>query len=135
MDVLPGTGYVFYLREIADEVFREGLQLERCAGYSAARLFRRAVPLCRDVPLHRRKCADLKVRRRHRTSAFSASNSFLGVIWALPFGMVSVERMLFSISMGEEDRVHNIGIRLVYRIAKKIVYQNLLGCNVLTMEV
>ncbi len=37
-------------------------------------------------------------------SAFSASNSFLGVIWALPFGMVAVQRMLFSISIGEEDR-------------------------------
>ena len=37
-------------------------------------------------------------------SSFAASNSLLGVVWALPFGMVAVARMLFSISMGEEDR-------------------------------
>ena len=37
-------------------------------------------------------------------SAFAASNSFLAVIWPLPFGMVAVARMLFSISLGEEDR-------------------------------
>ena len=37
-------------------------------------------------------------------SAFAASNSLLAVIWAVPFGMVAVARMLFSISIGEEDR-------------------------------
>ena len=37
-------------------------------------------------------------------ASFAASNSLLGVIWALPFGMVAVLRMLFSISIGEEDR-------------------------------
>ena len=37
-------------------------------------------------------------------SSFAASNSLLAVIWAVPFGMVAVCRMLFSISMGEEDR-------------------------------
>ncbi len=37
-------------------------------------------------------------------SAFSASNSFLGIIWALPFGMAAVTRMLLSIAVGEEDR-------------------------------
>ena len=37
-------------------------------------------------------------------SAFAASNSLLAVVWAYPFGMLAVERMLFSISMGEEDR-------------------------------
>ena len=37
-------------------------------------------------------------------SSFAASNSLLGVIWAVPFGMVAVSRMLFSISIGEEDR-------------------------------
>lgn len=55
-------------------------------------------------------------------SAFSASNSFLGVIWALPFGMVSVERMLFSISMGEEDRESLVGtMRVVLRIGVPIM--------------
>ena len=37
-------------------------------------------------------------------SAFAASNSLLAVIWAVPFGMVAVSRMLFSISIGKEDR-------------------------------
>ncbi len=37
-------------------------------------------------------------------SSFAASNSVLAVIWAVPFGMVAVARMLFSISIGEEDR-------------------------------
>ncbi len=37
-------------------------------------------------------------------SSFAASNSLLGVVWALPFGMLGVSRMLFSISIGEEDR-------------------------------
>ena len=37
-------------------------------------------------------------------SAFAASNSLLAVVWAVPFGMVAVARMLFSISIGEEDR-------------------------------
>lgn len=37
-------------------------------------------------------------------SSFAASNSLLSIIWSLPFGMVAVARMLFSVSMGEEDR-------------------------------
>ncbi len=37
-------------------------------------------------------------------ASFSASNSLLAVIWSVPFGMMSVSRMLFSVSIGEEDR-------------------------------
>jgi len=37
-------------------------------------------------------------------SAFAASNSLLAIVWAVPFGMMAVARMLFSISIGEEDR-------------------------------
>lgn len=37
-------------------------------------------------------------------SSFSASNSLLAIVWAVPFGMAAVCRMLFSISFGEEDR-------------------------------
>ncbi len=37
-------------------------------------------------------------------SAFAASNSFLAVIWAVPFGMLSTARMLMSIAVGNEDR-------------------------------
>ena len=46
----------------------------------------------------------LKVVGSVGLSAFAASNSLLAVIWAVPFGMVAVSRMLFSISIGEEDR-------------------------------
>lgn len=37
-------------------------------------------------------------------SAFAASNSLLAIVWAVPFGMMAVARMLFSISIGEQDR-------------------------------
>ena len=37
-------------------------------------------------------------------SAFAASNSLLALIWPVPFGMMAVSRMLFSISIGEHDR-------------------------------
>ena len=37
-------------------------------------------------------------------SSFAASNSLMAVFWPIPFGMVAVCRMLFSISIGEEDR-------------------------------
>ena len=37
-------------------------------------------------------------------SSFAASNSLLAVFWAGPFGMMAVSRMLFSVSLGEEDR-------------------------------
>ena len=49
-------------------------------------------------------------------SSFAASNSFLGIIWALPFGMMAVERILLSISIGEEDRASILNtIRIVFR--------------------
>ena len=38
-------------------------------------------------------------------SSFAASNSLLAVFWSVPFGMMAVSRMLFSISIGEEDRL------------------------------
>ncbi|MBR4122167.1 MAG: ATP-binding protein [Erysipelotrichaceae bacterium] len=37
-------------------------------------------------------------------SAFSAANNFLSLFWAIPAGMLAVSRMLFSVSVGEEDR-------------------------------
>jgi Na+-driven multidrug efflux pump/anti-sigma regulatory factor (Ser/Thr protein kinase) len=37
-------------------------------------------------------------------SAFTASNSFLGLFWAIPNGMLAVSRMLISVAVGEEDR-------------------------------
>ena len=37
--------------------------------------------------------------------------------------------------MQENDDFKNIGIKLVYGIAKKVDYQNLLGMNVLTIRI
>lgn len=37
-------------------------------------------------------------------SAFAANDALLRFFWAIPFGMVAVSRMLFSVSVGEEDR-------------------------------
>ena len=37
-------------------------------------------------------------------ASFAASNSLLAVFWPVIFGMLAVSRMLFSISVGEEDR-------------------------------
>ena len=37
-------------------------------------------------------------------AAFTASNSLLNLFWAIPGGMLTVSRMLISISVGEEDR-------------------------------
>ena len=37
-------------------------------------------------------------------SSFAASDSLLRIFWAVPFGMQAVSRIMFSISVGEEDR-------------------------------
>jgi len=37
-------------------------------------------------------------------SAFATANNFLGLIWAIPGGMLAVSRLIISVSMGEEDR-------------------------------
>ena len=37
-------------------------------------------------------------------SAFAANDALLRLFWAVPFGMVAVGRMMFSVSVGEEDR-------------------------------
>lgn len=37
-------------------------------------------------------------------SAFAAANNLLGIVWAVPAGMLAVSRMLISVSVGEEDR-------------------------------
>ena len=37
-------------------------------------------------------------------SSFAASNSVMALCWPVPYGMMAVARMLFSISVGEEDR-------------------------------
>ncbi|MBQ9326520.1 MAG: hypothetical protein IJ246_12230 [Clostridia bacterium] len=43
-------------------------------------------------------------------SSFAASNSVMVIFWSLPFGMMAVDRMLLSISIGEEDRKGTLDI-------------------------
>ena len=43
--------------------------------------------------------------------------------------------LLYAQTAEAEDAGKNVGIRLVYRIAKDVSYQNLLGMNVLTMRI
>lgn len=48
-------------------------------------------------------------------SAFAASNALLAIVWAYPFGMMAVSRMILSISYGEEDRRSMVDtMRIVY---------------------
>ena len=37
-------------------------------------------------------------------SAFATANNLLGIVWAVPGGMLAVSRLLISVSVGEEDR-------------------------------
>ena len=37
-------------------------------------------------------------------SAFAAANNLLSIFWSVPLGMMAVSRLLFSVSIGEEDR-------------------------------
>ncbi len=37
-------------------------------------------------------------------SAFAAANNLMALFWAIPCGMQAVTRMMFSVSLGEEDR-------------------------------
>ena len=63
-------------------------------------------------------------------SSFAASNSVMAIFWAIPFGISAVNRMLLSISVGEEDRtgtvsimsvINRVGILLVCGIAAVLV--------------
>ena len=50
-------------------------------------------------------------------SAFSTANSFLGLFWAVPNGMLAVSRMVFGVSIGEEDRktLADVMLNALYR--------------------
>ena len=43
-------------------------------------------------------------------SAFATSGSLLGLVWAVPGGMLSVSRMFISVAQGEEDRTTLVDI-------------------------
>ena len=67
-------------------------------------------------------------------SAFAASNSFLAGIWAVPFGMVAVARMLFSISIGEEDRRSLIDTMQIVLTKGMLLMGGIVALLVLTAE-
>ena len=55
-------------------------------------------------------------------SSFAASNSVMAIFWPVVFGMMAVNRMLLSISVGEEDRQSTIDImRVVHRWGMVII--------------
>ena len=35
---------------------------------------------------------------------FTTANNLLGIVWAIPNGMLAVSRLMISVSAGEEDR-------------------------------
>ena len=43
-------------------------------------------------------------------SSFAASNALMALFWPIPYGMMAVSRMLFSISIGEEDRASMVNV-------------------------
>ena len=100
-----GVQAVFYFRGKSEWKF----SLRRCAWKDAGRIVTLGYPgaLSRFVEMFRCLIVNfliLKYVGNVGISSFAASNSLLAVIWAVPFGMVAVSRMLYSISVGEEDR-------------------------------
>ena len=67
-------------------------------------------------------------------SAFAASNSLLAVIWAVPFGMVAVARMLFSISVGEDDRRSLIDVMKIVVTKGMLVMAGIVALLILLAE-
>lgn len=49
-------------------------------------------------------------------SAFALANNMMSIFWALPAGMASVSRLMFSVSHGEEDRESLVGtMKVMFR--------------------
>ena len=103
--VFLGVQAVYYLKGKSEWKF----SFRGCRWEDAPRVARLGYPgaLSRFVEMFRCLIVNFLVLKYVGSvglSAFAASNSLLAVIWAVPFGMVAVSRMLFSISIGEEDR-------------------------------
>ena len=67
-------------------------------------------------------------------SAFAASNAVMAIFWAVPFGMMAVSRMLFSISIGEEDRRSLIDIMRIILTKGEFVVLAVVALLILTAE-
>lgn len=94
------------------------LTFRRCRREDAPAILRLGYPgaLARFLEMFRCVIVNLLIVRYVGSvglAAFSASNSFLGIIWSLPFGIVAVGRMVFSITCGEEDRRSTVDIMRV----------------------
>ena len=105
MWVFLGVQAVYYLKGKSEWKF----SLRECRWADAGKIFLLGYPgaLSRFVEMFRCLIVNALILQyvgNVGLSSFAASNSLLAVIWAIPFGMVAVSRMLFSISIGEEDR-------------------------------
>ena len=105
MWVFLGVQAVYYLRGKSEWKF----SLRECRWADSGKMFRLGYPgaLSRFVEMFRCLIVNALILQyvgNVGLSSFAASNSLLAVIWAVPFGMCAVSRMLFSISVGEEDR-------------------------------
>ena len=103
--VFLGIQASFYLRGKSEWK----ISLRGCRWKDAGKMFTMGYPgaLSRFVEMFRCLIVNALVMAHigpDGMSSFAASNSLLAVIWAVPFGMCAVSRMLFSISIGEEDR-------------------------------
>ena len=67
-------------------------------------------------------------------SSFAASNSLLAVVWAVPFGMMAVARMLFSISIGEEDRRSMIDVMRIVMTKGMLLMLGIVALLILLAE-
>ena len=73
------------------------------------------------------------------TALAGISTGDMGKRWQTTFSMAVRKTVLFDAERKDlvdpEDRAKNMGIRLVYRMAKDIRHQNILGLNVLTIRI
>ena len=67
-------------------------------------------------------------------SSFAASNSALAVCWPVIFGMVAVARMMFSISLGEEDRQSLVDIMKIVMTRGLVIVLVMVAALILLAE-
>ena len=104
--------WVFFLIQAEFFVSGRGLmrfQLKGCRSQDGIRIFKIGLPgsLSNGYQTIRRLIVNglvLTFVGSVGMSAFAASDMLLGIVWAVPTGMLAVSRMMMSISIGEEDR-------------------------------
>ncbi len=104
--------WAFFLIQLEYFVRGRGLlrfKLRGCRGEDAGGIFRIGLPgsLSQGYQTIRRLVVNSLVMTFVGSvglSAFAASDMLLGIVWAVPNGMLAVSRMMMSISIGEEDR-------------------------------